>query len=54
LAQVQGGPEFQPPDILKYFEELKRGSNKEIGAKDFFEMASDKSWQSERKAIPTV
>ena len=25
LAQDQGGTEFQPADILKYFEELKRG-----------------------------
>ena len=40
LAQVQGGAEFQPEDILKYFEELKRGPNTEIGTKDFFEMAS--------------
>jgi hypothetical protein len=40
LAQSQGGTEFQPADILKYFEELKRGSNTEIGTKDFFEMAS--------------
>jgi hypothetical protein len=40
LVQVQGGTEFQPADILKYFEELKRGSNTEIGTKDIFEMAS--------------
>ena len=35
------GSEFQPADILKYFEELKLGPNKEIGAKDIFEMASN-------------
>ena len=42
LVQVQGGIEFQPADILKYFEELKLGPNTEIGTKDFFEMASKK------------
>jgi hypothetical protein len=36
LVQVQGGTEFQSADILKYFEELKRGPNTEIGTKDFF------------------
>ena len=40
MAQGQGGTEFQPADILKYFEELKRDPNKEIGTKDIFEMAS--------------
>jgi len=40
LVQVQGGTEFQPADILKYFEELKLGHNTEIGEKDLFEMAS--------------
>jgi hypothetical protein len=40
LAQGQGGTEFQPADILKYFEDLKRVPNTEIGTKDFFEMAS--------------
>jgi len=40
LVQVQGGTEFQPADILKYFEELKRGPNTKIGTKDIFEMAS--------------
>jgi len=41
LAQDQGGTEFQPAGILKYFEELKRGANTEIVSKDFFEMASN-------------
>ena len=27
--------------ILEYFEDLKRGSNKEFGPKDFFEIASN-------------
>jgi hypothetical protein len=40
LVQVQGGIEFQPADILKYFEELEFGPNTEIGTKDLFEMAS--------------
>ena len=41
LAQVQGGIEFQPADILKYFEELKPGSNTEIGTKELFEIVSN-------------
>ena len=40
-AQDQGGTKFQPADILKYFEELKRGPNVEIGFKNFFEIASN-------------
>ena len=43
LAGQERGTEFQPADILKYFEELKLGPNTEIGTKDFFEMASKKS-----------
>ena len=39
LVQVQGGTEFQPADILKYFEELEFGPNTEIGTKGLFEMA---------------
>ena len=31
----------QPAGILKYVEDLKRGPNTEIGAKDFFEIASN-------------
>ena len=40
LVLSQGGTEFQPKDILKYFEELKRDPNTEIGPKDFFVTAS--------------
>jgi hypothetical protein len=40
LVQGRGGAEVQPADILKYSEELKRGPNIEIGAKDIFETAS--------------
>jgi hypothetical protein len=41
LVQYRGGAEFQPAGILEYFEDLKRGTNKEIGPKDFFETASN-------------
>ena len=42
-AQDQGGIKFQPADILKYFEELKREPNAEIGFKDFFEIGSNQA-----------
>jgi len=42
LGQYRGGAEFQTGGILSYFEDLKRGSSKEIGAKDIFEMPSNK------------
>jgi hypothetical protein len=42
LAQGQGETMFQPTVILKYFEELKPGSNAEIGPIDIFETASRK------------
>ena len=41
LVQDQGEAEFQPTGILKYVEDLKRGSNAEVGPKDFFEIASN-------------
>jgi len=40
LVQCQGGLEFQPTGILKYFEELKRELNTGFGSKDIFEIAS--------------
>jgi hypothetical protein len=40
LVKYRGGAKFQPAGILRYFEELKRGTNKEIGPKDIFEIAS--------------
>ena len=40
LVQVQGGAALQPADILSYFEELRRGTNTEIGTKHFAETAS--------------
>jgi hypothetical protein len=42
LVQGHGGDEFQPAGILKYFEELNRVPNTEIGPKDFLEIASSK------------
>jgi len=48
LVQDRDGSEFQPEGvpkevplgcILKYVEDLKRGANKDIGPKDFFEIA---------------
>ena len=40
LVQYQGGREVQTGGILAYFEDLNRAPNKEIGPKDFFEIAS--------------
>jgi len=41
LVQVRGGVEFKTAGILTYFEDFKRGTNKEIGKKEFFEIASN-------------
>jgi hypothetical protein len=40
LVQDRGGAEFQTGGILLYVEDLKRGTNKEVGPKDIFEMGS--------------
>ncbi len=40
LVQDHGGAEFQTGGILLYVEDLRRGSNKDIGPKDIFEMTS--------------
>jgi hypothetical protein len=40
LLQDRGGAEFQTGGILLYVEDLRRGTNKDIGPKDIFEMAS--------------
>jgi hypothetical protein len=40
LVQDRGGAEFQTAGILLYVEDLKQGTNKDIGPKDIFEMAS--------------
>jgi hypothetical protein len=43
LAQDRGGAEFHTGGIHQYFEDLKRGTNKDIGPKDIFEIASKKN-----------
>jgi hypothetical protein len=40
LVRIRGGGEVQTGGIHRYFEDLNRAPNKEIGAKEFFEMAS--------------
>ncbi|MGD8524033.1 MAG: hypothetical protein PVF56_22980 [Desulfobacterales bacterium] len=40
MVQDRGGAEFQTGGILLYVEDLKRDTNKDIGPKDIFEMAS--------------
>jgi hypothetical protein len=40
LVQGQGDREVQPGGILRYFEDLNRVANAEIGPKNFFERAS--------------
>jgi hypothetical protein len=40
LVQDRGGAEFKTAGILLYVEDLKRGTNKEVGPKDIFEMGS--------------
>jgi hypothetical protein len=40
LVQDRGGADFQTGGILLYIEDLKRGTNKDIGPKDIFKMAS--------------
>jgi len=37
----RGRAAFLTGGILEYFEDLKRGTNKEIGPKDFFEITSN-------------
>jgi len=41
-AGQERGTALQPAGILKYVEDLHRGPNKEIGPKDFFEIASSR------------
>ena len=41
LVQDRGGAEFKTGGILLYVEDFKRGTNKDIGPKDIFEMDSD-------------
>ena len=41
LVQDRGGAEFKTAGILLYVEDLKRGTNKDIGPKNIFEMGSN-------------
>ena len=47
LVQVQGGTDFQPADILKYFEELEFAPNTEIGTIGLFGMVSKCSFSNQ-------
>jgi hypothetical protein len=40
--KVAAGLLFKPEEYFEYFEDLKRGTNKDIGPKDIFEIASNK------------
>jgi hypothetical protein len=40
LVQGRGGAEFKTAGIHPYFEDFKRGANKDVGPKDNFETAS--------------
>jgi hypothetical protein len=46
LVQDRGGAEFLTGGILLYVEDLKRGTNKDIGPKDIFEMGSNQPFQN--------
>jgi hypothetical protein len=39
--KIAAGPGFKPEAYLKYAEDLKRGTNKDIEPKDIFEMPSN-------------
>ena len=53
MVQDRGGAELQTGGILLYVEDLKRGTNKDIGPKDIFEMASNKSGQNTQTELKT-
>jgi hypothetical protein len=38
--KIAAGPSFKTGGILLYVEDFKRGTNKDIGPKDIFEMGS--------------
>jgi hypothetical protein len=40
LVQDRDGAELKTGGIHEYFEDFQRGTNKDIGPKDFFEIAS--------------
>jgi DNA helicase-2/ATP-dependent DNA helicase PcrA len=51
LVQDRGGAEFKTAGIPAYVEDLKRGTNKDIGPKDIFEMASSQLSDQQRLAV---
>ncbi len=51
LVQDRGGAEFKTAGILEYGEDLKRGTNKDIGPKDVFAMASSQLDDAQRLAV---
>jgi hypothetical protein len=52
LVQDRGGAEFKTAGNLLVVEDLKRGTNKDIGPKDIFETASNNFQYFARKIIP--
>jgi hypothetical protein len=48
FGRDQGEAEDQPAGILKYVEDLIQGLNVDIGRKNFFEMASKKTFPWDR------
>jgi hypothetical protein len=53
LVQDRGGAELQTGGILLYVEDLKRGTNKDIGPKGIFEMGSNYYLRCEPELKPT-
>jgi hypothetical protein len=45
------GPSFKPQVRLRRIEDLKRGTNKDIGPKDIFEVASILLFKSQRQFL---
>ncbi len=54
LVQGRGGAEFKTAGIHQYFEDFKRGTNKDIGPTDNFETASNKIFRGESNLRPQV
>jgi hypothetical protein len=54
LVQDRGGAEFKTGGIQLYVEDFKRGSNKDIGPKDIFEIGSHHYYQARHAAIRKI
>ena len=54
LVRDRGGAEIKTGGILLYVEDLKRGTNKEIGPKDIFEMGSSVSPKGNELSLPAL